>query len=51
MGMNVAKLAVDSWEESNDGNGGPGQGSSPPSPPPVRRPHDAKGEVTEREGL
>lgn len=51
MGMNVAKLAVDSWEESNDGNGGPEQGSSPPSPPPVRRPHDAKGEVGEREGL
>lgn len=48
MGMNVAKLAVDAWEESNDGNGGPEQG--PPSPP-VRRPHDAKGGVGEREGL
>lgn len=50
MGMNVAKLAVDAWEESKDGNGGPEQGPPPP-PPLVQRPHDAKGGVGEREGL
>lgn len=49
MGMNVAKLAVDAWEESNDGNGGPEQG--PPPQTSVRRPHEAKGEAGVKEGL
>lgn len=52
MGMNVAKLAVDAWEEkfNHDGNGEPEQQGPPPSPL-VQRPHDTKGEVGEREGL
>lgn len=49
MGMNVAKLAVDAWEEkfNDDGNGGPEQ----QGPPLVQRPHDTNGEVGEKEGL